>query len=134
MRISDWSSDVCSSDLDIADLGERGRVPVVGVERRGRVGNHVLIGGRLSYVLRERGAFLLGTLHRKALVAGALESLNLRLVVRTEPTTDTAIGVIERGLGGRNGTLGKVEQVSPERMAVKQIGRESAVERVCQYV
>src|SRR3546814_9602457 len=97
MRISDWSSDVCSSDLDIADLGERGRVPVVGVERRGRVGNHVLIGGRLSYVLRERGAFLLGTLHRKALVAGALESLNLRLVVRTEPTTDTAIGVIERG-------------------------------------
>src|SRR3546814_5179601 len=63
---------------DIADLGERGRVPVVGVERRGRVGNHVLIGGRLSYVLRERGAFLLGTLHRKALVAGALESLNLR--------------------------------------------------------
>src|SRR3546814_2644374 len=73
---------------DIADLGERGRVPVVGVERRGRVGNHVLIGGRLSYVLRERGAFLLGTLHRKALVAGALESPNLRLVVRTAPTTE----------------------------------------------
>src|SRR3546814_5635992 len=116
MRISDWSSDVCSSDLDIADLGERGRVPVVGVERRGRVGNHVLIGGRLPYVLRERGAFLLGTLHRKALVAGALESLNLRLVVRTEPTTDTAIGVIERGqkfLIGRRPVKFREDRKSP---------------------
>src|SRR3546814_20041311 len=77
---------------DIADLGERGRVPVVGVERRGRVGNHVFLGGRMSYVMRARGAFLLGTHHRNALVAGALEGLNLRLVALGRTARRESVG------------------------------------------
>src|SRR3546814_6916925 len=60
MRISDWSSDVCSSDLS-AERGAR------------------------DFATGDRIMFLKN----------------------------------ERGLGVRNGTLGKVEQVSPERMAVK---------------
>src|SRR3546814_18824692 len=38
----------------------------------------------------------------------------------------------ERGLGVKNGTLGKVERVSPDSMA--EIGRAACRERVCQYV
>src|SRR3546814_8537016 len=34
MRISDWSSDVCSSDLRTMDNPDRGRVPMAGVDPR----------------------------------------------------------------------------------------------------
>src|SRR3546814_17857286 len=50
MRISDWSSDVCSSDLEVARLvdrgdraqahADRGRLPVLGHQPRMRVGAH----------------------------------------------------------------------------------------------
>src|SRR3546814_2540017 len=63
MRISDWSSDVCSSDL-VRVSAERGA-------------RDFATGDRIMFLKNERG------------------------------------------LGVRNGTLGKVEQVSPERMAVK---------------
>src|SRR3546814_625864 len=76
MRIRDWSSDVCSSDLRdrLRDAGELGPDVRVSAER-----------GARDFATGDRIMFLKN----------------------------------ERGLGVRNGTLGKVEQVSPERMAVK---------------
>src|SRR3546814_19446821 len=50
MRISDWSSDVCSSDLALRALGEQHRfallqpeLAVLGALRRGEILEHVLV-------------------------------------------------------------------------------------------
>src|SRR3546814_10812518 len=83
VRISDWSSDVCSSDLRDLNLAARDRLRDAG----------------------ELGPDVRGSAERGA---------------RDFATGDRIMFLKnERGLGVRNGTLGKVEQVSPERMAVK---------------
>src|SRR3546814_2096596 len=72
MRISDWSSDVCSSDL--RDAGELGQDVRISAER-----------GARDFASGDRIMFLKN----------------------------------ERGMGVKNGTLGKVERVSPDSMAVR---------------
>src|SRR3546814_4958666 len=51
MRISDWSSDVCSSDLDVVDPHQAGRVAALGVVQghlRRVAGRVVARGGRIA--------------------------------------------------------------------------------------
>src|SRR3546814_18560575 len=77
MRISDWSSDVCSSDLArdrLRDAGELGQDVRISAER-----------GARDFASGDRIMFLKN----------------------------------ERGMGVKNGTLGKVERVSPDSMAVR---------------
>src|SRR3546814_776100 len=95
MRISDWSSDVCSSDLSRIILTHtNAEVRDLNLAARDRLRDAGELGPDVR-VSAERGARDFATGDRILFLKN------------------------ERGLGVRNGTLGKVEQVSPERMAVK---------------
>src|SRR3546814_5581087 len=71
MRISDWSSDVCSSDLDIAD--------VAGWHNRPRLVDHAhrnirqSLADRTAYTLAQRGIVGIGGKHDGFAHAVALE-------------------------------------------------------------
>src|SRR3546814_18404742 len=110
MRISDWSSDVCSSDLDIVAEQQARRE----TGRRGLVAGVVAVGEQAAR--HEAPAFIEGIIaptDRRGeevgeVVADLAEDRDLRQVVRN-------VGVI-----GRIGS--------------KEIGRASCRERVCKYV
>src|SRR3546814_18470159 len=116
MRISDWSSDVCSSDLDDAAHSRRDdevdRVPQLarqlGGERRGEAAGAVAV-------------------HQDAC---ALQVI-FAVTARGEEEMP-----VQQGVGGTE--LGQDVIVGPGRMIsfVQQaeIGRASCRERVCQYV
>src|SRR3546814_15372793 len=66
MRISDWSSDVCSSDLDLAAIIDRAKKEhVAGVFVEGSSSSKLV-----KQVARETGASVGGTLYSDALGAG----------------------------------------------------------------
>src|SRR3546814_14437037 len=50
MRISDWSSDVCSSDLEAEDQGEvdAAMIALDGTENKGRLGANAILGVSLA--------------------------------------------------------------------------------------
>src|SRR3546814_9953388 len=96
--------------------------------------NRTLVGLR-----EETGVAILLVEHVISLVMNVCERITVLdrgAVIAQGPPAQVAAGdrimflKNERGLGVRNGTLGKVEQVSPERMAVKlDDGRSVALDR-----
>src|SRR3546814_2801570 len=113
MRISDWSSDVCSSDLiDIVPAGRGTRDMAPPKNRRPGFSRRAQYGLFLGYVIAVAGA-LVGAI---LLVVSAIDptgfaSLRMAAAEATAPVS-TAFSSVTRG----------------------QIGRASCRERVCQYV
>src|SRR3546814_9324127 len=109
MRISDWSSDVCSSDLasDVDRLPELGELR----ERREVVEDSTLgVGGAAGADVREQRCLPIGVLRLLGTVAEAVASAM------------TATGRRERSIA---------HEAAQDDL---QIGRASGRERVCQYV
>src|SRR3546814_14719700 len=105
MRISDWSSDVCSSDLD--DL-------LAVVEA-----HHVLLQSAAVAVAGDGGERLLHCLDRRALgVAG---------------NDDQAVAQLAEAIAADQRSLAAVKHVG-QLWIGQEIGRASCRERVCQYV
>src|SRR3546814_15457721 len=94
MRISDWSSDVCSSDLD--------KTRIILTHTNAEVRD-------LNQAARDRlrDAGELGTDVRVSAERGAREFAGGDRIMFLKN---------ERGLGVKNGTLGQVERVSPDSM------------------
>src|SRR3546814_16651753 len=115
MRISDWSSDVCSSDLAIRarDAGAQSiqfSTPVSGLESTGLTGE--LLGGAAATPF---GAY--GINAANALTAGTLDEI-----------------VGATGGNAQAAQLAKDLASKPNPGASIQIGRASCRERVCKYV
>src|SRR3546814_6029054 len=110
MRISDWSSDVCSSDLFPAD---KVRIDVIGRE-------HLIGLGREDELVRV-------VRHVQFLFADQLE------IVALERTIEDERIVKRRRTGGTR--LGSVEGKAWRQLhaALTEIGRASCRERVCEY-
>src|SRR3546814_12111868 len=134
MRISDWSSDVCSSDLPVTkllDLVERGRLEAAGSEdleppEQLGVTEDIEVG-----VGEGVGA---GLLHRMHAVMRELARLALPLLHQVGIDDD---GHRER-CAARSGSecgdrLAEADVIAKEQ-GLLQIGRASCRERVCQYV
>src|SRR3546814_16885599 len=124
MRISDWSSDVCSSDLDEAGI-ERSKVYVTNAVKH--------------FKFAQRGK---RRLHAKP-NAGEIEACRWwieREIMLIKPDVTVAMGATAaRALFGRPMTIGRERgraQELPEGGTgwVTAIGRASCRERVCQYV
>src|SRR3546814_6307314 len=73
MRISDWSSDVCSSDLGDAQRARRGRAQRIALgelrigERRGDIDREAAVGGKAHRSLRRNAALARARLQRRDL-------------------------------------------------------------------
>src|SRR3546814_11157374 len=108
MRISDWSSDVCSSDLltDFSFVPERGGLPVA---------NRVEPGKRPRSAMSP--TIVLGPDGKAILALGSAGGPRIIMHVMK-----TLVGVLDWGL--------PVDQA----IALPKIGRASCWERVCQYV
>src|SRR3546814_6350326 len=107
MRISDWSSDVCSSDLD----------------------THSLLGAML-WGLLFGAAVWFATRRREAAIGAGL-------VVLSHWLLDLAVHIPDLTLFGAPPRLGFGLWNHPEiemPLEIGQIGRASCRERVCQYV
>src|SRR3546814_14065862 len=123
MRISDWSSDVCSSDLElyVRDLQQPGSriVPVV----RNMDNEHGVITNRdsLLYILTN-----LGAPNQKVVttVFGAHQPDNWNVLI---PETENVLS-ISTGAGKLFARYLK------DATSLVQLGRASCRERVCQYV
>src|SRR3546814_19062540 len=119
MRISDWSSDVCSSDLEAAVLkaGELG----IGVGDRGETLQRVRLQQFFHRRKRKRVVFLilLGGAGR-----AALGVILLILVGRGGGLLLFVLVLLEAGTGGLGADLA----------VAGAIGRASCRESVCQYV
>src|SRR3546814_1299332 len=101
MRISDWSSDVCSSVL-LAEP-EKTRISLTPTNAEVR---------DLNQAARDR--------RREAGELGQDVRISAERGAREFATGDRIMFLKnERGLGVKNGTLGKVERVSPDSMAVR---------------
>src|SRR3546814_4503821 len=129
MRISDWSSDVCSSDLEL-------EVIVAALA----AGRHLLLEGPpgtgKSTVLRSIAS---AADSGYEFVEGNAELTPARLVGSFDPAAALAEGyVAEAFLDGplltamREGSLLYVEEIN--RIPEEKIGSASCRERVCQYV
>src|SRR3546814_1530012 len=119
MRISDWSSDVCSSDLD--------RLDAVAHENGGAAE-----AGRTGADVRD---FLLGPAHLGHVRTPALLERFVGDVLFNATDRYRAEAVIERARTFtqpilRTDTTADIRQ----RVGLMQIGRASCRERVCQYV
>src|SRR3546814_19996414 len=114
MRISDWSSDVCSSDLTTPYEGKTLEFKVIKLDRKR---NNVVLSRRqvLEASMGEERQKLLETLHEGAVVKGVVKNI-----------TDYGAFV---DLGGIDGLL-HITDMAWRR----EIGRASCRERVCQYV
>src|SRR3546814_14533751 len=126
MRISDWSSDVCSSDLSIIF-----RLPGNPTERRGRRASSYrvdrAIGGDQSLLARASFQRIAMFHTDDAVIAALAEPLDDRLIVdlarpRLEPP-----GIVP------DLDVGNLVPATVERRD-QEIGRASCRERVCQYV
>src|SRR3546814_10212186 len=76
MRISDWSSDVCSSDLDAGD----GRPAVAGEARRLWAADHLSVGTWRSFFRRPGDEGRSGRFPHQALPAGRSEEHRLNSI------------------------------------------------------
>src|SRR3546814_3470710 len=117
MRISDWSSDVCSSDLD-GGLLPRRRLVEDDQDRRGLPGDDALAVAPLAVAFEDGKA--VGKARRHLLVEEA------RPLGRGDRRAAGALGAeveLQPGHGEGAVAAGRLE-----------IGRASCRERVCQYV
>src|SRR3546814_13071638 len=137
MRISDWSSDVCSSDLGGAELvGEvEDDLEVLLRADAAAAGNHALGALQVGAVGLARGkAHVAGVRGQGCLDAGSLYRCaatrrRLRPGRSAHGGDDDVFG---RRLDGDDGVAGVDRPL--EGMAALELGRESCRERVCQYV
>src|SRR3546814_7296980 len=111
MRISDWSSDVCSSDLD-----------VTGGCHAGAAAQHELAGHELAVVFADRAGCRLEAWIRRERAARPLPDLAVHLL----QSADVACRLRPQAAG--------LDEIAADRDAVCEIGRASCRERVCQYV
>src|SRR3546814_12397301 len=117
MRISDWSSDVCSSDLPISQQIQPGRSSVM-ARRCAITGKGVQSGNNVSHANNKTRRRFLPNLQDTSLLSDALgQMVRLRLTVH-------ALRTIEHH-GGPDAYLLKTTDL-------KQSGREACRERVCQ--
>src|SRR3546814_18008874 len=107
MRISDWSSDVCSSDLPVLDVEDG-----LGIEMR-------LFEPAELLAMRAIGEHARGVAQHRLL--DQVVRLHEQLLARIEPPALMQIGMVELARQRDDGN-------------VVQIGRESCREKVCQYV
>src|SRR3546814_8375366 len=108
MRISDWSSDVCSSDLSIG----------LRLVRRVKEADSI-------EMIRDR-AFIIGIAHRYGLAPVVMELVRLDMVGGSLATRD--------GLAEGGGLQDRGESAPAADTLAQKIGRASCRERVCQYV
>src|SRR3546814_18034906 len=127
MRISDWSSDVCSSDLL---LGEPGRGFAIMMEELPRE--------RLTIASRALGesqrAFELTVDYVKEREAFGQRIIDFQNTQFTLADIKTSLAV---GWAFHDQCLATIEDATlsvEEAAMIKQIGRASCRERVCQYV
>src|SRR3546814_10415342 len=117
MRISDWSSDVCSSDLTIFDLiSSYGQI-----RARARPAKHIVARrpGMTLEEARERVGRLVGVSMDWTILESFLpEGTNPAL--RKSALASSFVAALELARQGR--------------VNIRQIGRASCRERVCQYV
>src|SRR3546814_7384311 len=109
MRISDWSSDVCSSDLVVAAINAERRNPLF------------LPGAALSPSLTATGA-LADLADRDALLV-VVPVPYLRAVLAELPAGDAPLIFCSKGM-----------EAGSFDFPIDKIGRASVRERVCQYV
>src|SRR3546814_12893131 len=116
MRISDWSSDVCSSDLDLG--AEPGDLAVGRYQELLEVPGHVAV-------------LALGVWHGGELGVERVLPLAVDLDLLGHREGDAVGGRAEGG-----DLLGRARLLAHELVArhAEQIGRASGRERVCQYV
>src|SRR3546814_14079221 len=116
MRISDWSSDVCSSDLEPATDGGAGSDPSMMKTTAVRDGDHWVVNGRKAFITGAQGAKV-GIVMAKSEDGACMFLVDL---------PDPAIR-IER-------ILDTIDSSMPGGHAVVEIGRTSSRETVCQDV
>src|SRR3546814_5439300 len=138
MRISDWSSDVCSSDLS-SPL--RRRLITTSLSKPGRT---------IPRASKNEGTTIMTKVIISCAITGSIHtpSMSPHLPVTAAEIAESALGAAEAGaaivhLHARNPEDGRPDQ-SPEAFepflrTIKQssdveIGRASCRERVCQYV
>src|SRR3546814_11887990 len=118
MRISDWSSDVCSSDLIAEALRHFAALPV----QREAVGEDRAIGRAAAGA----AAFEQGGLEPAAMLVGPFE-------IEVGAGVGTVAALHDEAVGGA-AVEPDVEDVVHHLIVVKAIGRASCRERVCRYV
>src|SRR3546814_12039533 len=116
MRISDWSSDVCSSDLTAAE--ERAQQTLIAYRQT------------LLRALEEVEAALIG--HAGA---GARATALREAVAANQLAAERARSLYTQGLVGFIDVLDAQRELTDSRLSLADaIGRASCRERVCQYV
>src|SRR3546814_5480936 len=121
MRISDWSSDVCSSDLQIAAL----QLQLGKLEQE-------LLAWHRSNDLSQRLATTpgVGVISATALAASVIEPERFRS--GRQFAASLGLTPLQNCSGGKE-RLGRISRMG-DRYLRRQIGRASCRERVCQYV
>src|SRR3546814_17806904 len=121
MRISDWSSDVCSSDLGEREEGER---------------NSPMATAYIVDAVRtaggKRGGKLAGV-HPVDLGAAVFDAIADRNDFDTKAIDDVITGCVSQG-GQQTMDVGRNAVLASKLPDSIQIGRASWRERVCQYV
>src|SRR3546814_12097766 len=135
MRISDWSSDVCSSDLSFSRAAEALGVSPSALSQlvrgfEGRVGVRLLQRTTRSVALTEAGEMLFRRVRPAVSELG--DAIGQVRRTRNRPAGTLRVHVF------RSAADSFLEPMLPAFMAaypeVVQIGRASCRERVCQYV
>src|SRR3546814_11109539 len=128
MRISDWSSDVCSSDLADDDVGR-----LADIDARVRrtfhhavLDQHVIDLHRIEAVGAVVGAWAPGPFGAHAAHHRVLGAVDLERV---------ALGILKRAILEREIVAGDAQPLGARSLLrERQIGRASRGERVCEYV
>src|SRR3546814_9806420 len=140
MRISDWSSDVCSSDLAFARRAMRRRrlapclVAKVALARRTVAVEHQIVRGAhdIGKGVRNRTHAPVGQPHPQVLeqILGAVDR-----AANLEEAHDT-VAVGKQHAFDALGGVGSIMRIGHGLLALERhpIGRASCRERVCQYV
>src|SRR3546814_19642511 len=125
MRISDWSSDVCSSDLEMT-INLRGRDPELRLaQAAAQTGDVETALGHLKSSTIETSGDSALTAAEQWLQLAPLERERTAIYASGRALRTAVNEAVQRGLKA-NGELGKT--------SLAQIGRESGRERGCQYV
>src|SRR3546814_18888873 len=119
MRISDWSSDVCSSDLEMSNVTDEARQAID--EDLGQIDHSI---GQLMEYARPAGIVP----EQGVDISSVLRDLFERERMHTESLGDVLTANIEPNLYAR------ISAHDLKRIVGNQIGRASCREGVCQYV
>src|SRR3546814_19213152 len=115
MRISDWSSDVCSSDLGVSEIGQK----------------EVFVAKRYFVRQASRAGVRAGFCNAFGIDVDA-DALCATIPRRRDHDAPIARSQIIANIPGAN--RGQIEDEWPARSGRRKIGREPGRERWCQYV